>query len=96
MDINNVYIVVTYDECTGIKLKFFTDKDKVEAHVEEFKSIPRGLSPCYSVRKHEIPVHPDDTWESIKERGDKLLIQRCNRKQWEKWCLEKEHEEDKK
>lgn len=96
MDINNVYIVVTYDECTGIKLKFFTDKNKAEAYVEEFKSIPRDLSTCYSVRKHEVPVHPDDTWESIKERGDKLIIQRCNRKQWEKWCLEKEHEEDKK
>lgn len=96
MDINKVYIVVTYSEYTGINLEFFTDKDKAEAYVEEFKSIPRGLFSCYSVRKHEIPVYPDDTWESIMERGDKLLIQRCNRKQWGKWCLKQEHKEGKK
>ena len=71
-------------------MKVFINKDKAEAYVEEFKSIPRGLFSCYSVRKHEIPVYPDDTWESIMERGDKLLIQRCNRRQWEKWCLEQE------
>lgn len=43
MDISKVYIVVTYSEYTGINLEFFTDKDKAEAYVEEFKSIPRGL-----------------------------------------------------
>lgn len=93
MDINNVYIVVTYEDCTGIKLGLFTDKDKAEAYMEEFKAIPRGLSSCYSVKKHEVSVHPDDTWETIKERGSKLLIQRCNQKQWEKWCSEQEGKE---
>lgn len=98
MNTSNVYIVVTYEDCTGIKLKFFKDNDKAEAFVEAFLSIPRDFSSCYLVKKHEIPVYPDDTWETIKERGNKLLIQKCNRKQWEKWCLEQEHgeEEDKK
>lgn len=92
MNINNVYIVVTYEDCAGIKLRFFTDNDKSEAYVDDFKSIPRGLSSCYSVRRHEIPVHPDDTWETIKERGSKLIIQKCNKKKWEKWCSEQEDE----
>lgn len=92
MDISKVYIVVTYSEYTGIKLEFFTDKDKAEAYAEEFKSIQRFLSFRYSVKEHEVPVYPDDTWDSILERGDKLLVQRCNRRQWEKWCLEQKHE----
>lgn len=91
MDIDKVYVVVTYDECIGIKLMFFTDKDKAEAYVEKFKSVLRGSTSCYSVKKHEVPVYPDDTWDSILERGDKLFIQRCNRKQWEKWCLEQKN-----
>ena len=90
VDINSVYIVVTYEDCVGIKLRFFTENDKAEAYKEEFKAILRGLSSCYSVKKHEVPVHPDDTWKIIMERGSKLLIQKCNRKQWEKWCSEQE------
>lgn len=93
MDIDKVYIVVTYDECIGIKLMFFTDKDKAEAYVEKFKSALRRSTSCYSVKKHEVPIYPDDTWDSILERGSKLLIQKCNRKQWEKWCLEQKNKE---
>ena len=93
MDIDKVYVVVTYDECIGIKLMFFTDKDKAEAYVEEFKSVLRGSTSCYSVKKHEVPVYPDDTWDSILERGDKLFIRKCSHKQWEEWCLEQKHKE---
>lgn len=87
MNINKIYIVVTYDNFNGINIEFFVDKDKAEAHKKEFLSISRNF---YSVLEHEIPVYQDDTWKAIMERGCNHLSHKYNREHWKAWCLQQE------
>ena len=87
MNINKIYIVVTYDDFNGINIEFFVDKDKAEAHKKEFLSISRNF---YSVLEHEITVYQDDTWKAIMERGCNHLSHKYNREHWKAWCLQQE------
>lgn len=90
--IDRIYIVIAYDYNIGNMLESFTDKDKAEAYVKQFMSIPRDYFARYSLAKHEIPVYPDDTWDSIRERGCKALCNDYYREKWESWCLNREIE----
>lgn len=95
MDISKIYMVIANDPLInrhGCEVKFFIDdKDKAEAYKKEFLSIPRDFFASYSVLEKGILVYPDDTWETIIERGYKILGSEYDREQWKAWCLEKGH-----
>ena len=100
MDIRKIYMVIADDPLInrhGCEVKFFIDdKDKAEAFKKEFLSIPRDFFSSYSVLEKGISVYPDDTWETIMERGYKILGSEYDRDQWKAWCLEQEYREVKK
>ena len=97
MNINKIYMVIVSDPLInrhGCEVKFFIDdKDKAEAYKKESLSIPRDFFASYSVLEKGISVYPDDTWETVKERGCRILGGEYDRKQWEKWCSEQEEKE---
>lgn len=90
--IDRIYIVVIYDDFDGVNLKPFTDEDKAEAYINEYKSFLIDLFTSYFVEEYEIPVYSDDTLDSIRERGCKALCNDYYREKWESWCLNREIE----
>ena len=89
--INKLHLAIVNDGIVGYEMKVFTDESAEEAYIKDFLSIPRDDFATYDMIRRTIPVYPDDTWETIMERGYHRLSLEYDRKHWKAWCLEQKH-----